>query len=81
LAADSIWGRIRVFHPSPAFEGKSVLEFSRPSFAANCRGPPIDRLLGIHLLEVETGRAVFAMPAGGWLSQEYGTAFGAPTPC
>jgi hypothetical protein len=29
------------------------------------RGPPIDRLMGIHLLEAETGRVVFAMPASG----------------
>jgi len=32
--------------------------------------------MGIRLLEVGTGRVVFAMPASGWLSQEYGGVFG-----
>ena len=37
---------------------------------------PIDRLMGIRLLEAEAGRVVFAMPASGWLNQEYGAIVG-----
>jgi uncharacterized protein (TIGR00369 family) len=38
--------------------------------------PPIDRLTGTCLLEASDGRVVFAMPASGWLCQEFGAIFG-----
>jgi acyl-coenzyme A thioesterase PaaI-like protein len=54
----------------------SGLEILQATLRGELPRAPIDRLMGIHLLEVETGRVVFAMPASGWLSQEYGAVFG-----
>ncbi len=38
--------------------------------------PPIDRLLGIRVVQVEAGAVVFAMHASPWLANEFGTVSG-----
>jgi acyl-coenzyme A thioesterase PaaI-like protein len=45
-------------------------------YAVTFPRPPIDRLTGTRLVEAEDGRVVFAMPASGWLAQEFGAVFG-----
>ncbi len=54
----------------------SGLEVLRARLRGDLPSPPIDRLTGIRLLEAEDGRVVFAMPASGWLAQEFGAVFG-----
>jgi uncharacterized protein (TIGR00369 family) len=57
-------------------EGMSGLEILRATLRGDLPRAPIDRLMGIRLLEVEDGRVVFAMRASGWLCQEFGAIFG-----
>ena len=64
------------FHPAAASEGISGLEILQATLHGELPRAPIDRLMGIRLLEAKPGRVVFAMPASGWLSQEYGAVFG-----
>jgi acyl-CoA thioesterase len=54
----------------------SGLEALRATLRGDIPSPPIDRLTGIRLEEAEDGRVVFAMPASGWLAQEFGAIFG-----
>ena len=56
--------------------GDVRLEILQATLRGELPRAPIDRLLGIRLLEAEAGRVGFAMPASGWLSQEYGAVFG-----
>lgn len=41
--------------------------------------PPIDWLTGIRPVSADEGRVVFALPAHGWLSNEWGTVYGGMT--
>lgn len=59
-----------------ATEGMSGLEVLQATLRGELPSPPIDRLTGIRLLEADGGRVVFAMPASGWLAQEFGAVFG-----
>ena len=70
------WERPVGFHPAAAPEGMSGLEILQATLHGELPRAPIDRLMGIRLLEAKAGRVVFAMPASGWLSQEYGAVFG-----
>jgi uncharacterized protein (TIGR00369 family) len=38
--------------------------------------PPVDRLFGVRLADVAEARAVFEVPAHGWLANEFGTVYG-----
>jgi uncharacterized protein (TIGR00369 family) len=57
-------------------DGMSGLEVLQATLRGDLPRPPIDRLTGIRLLEAGEGRVVFAMPASGWLAQEFGAIFG-----
>jgi uncharacterized protein (TIGR00369 family) len=59
-----------------AAAGMSGLEVLRATLRGDIPSPPIDRLTGIRLEEAQDGRVVFAMPASGWLAQEFGAIFG-----
>lgn len=56
--------------------GMSGLEALRATLRGDLPRPPIDRLTGTRLIEVEYGRVILAMPASGWLAQEFGAVFG-----
>ena len=59
-----------------ATAGMSGLEVLRATLHGAIPRPPIDRLTGIRLREADDGGVVFAMPASGWLAQEFGAIFG-----
>ncbi len=66
-----------VVGPDPgALEGMSGLEILTATARGYLPRAPIDRLTGIRLEDAEDGRVSFAMPASGWLCQEFGAIFG-----
>ncbi len=54
----------------------SGLDLLRAQAAGELPLPPIHHLTGIRPLAAERGRAVFSMPAGDWLRNEFGGIFG-----
>ena len=48
----------------------------RRQLAGELRRPPIDHLTGMRLTAAEEGRVTFALPAGPWATNEFGTVFG-----
>jgi uncharacterized protein (TIGR00369 family) len=59
--------------PPPGADG---LERMRRQLRGEVDRPPVDQLTGIHLVEVERGRAVFGLPASPWLRNEFGNVYG-----
>ncbi|HEX6492259.1 MAG TPA: PaaI family thioesterase, partial [Candidatus Dormibacteraeota bacterium] len=54
----------------------SGLELLRAQASGALPLPPVHHLTGIRPVSAERGRAVFAMPAGEWLRNEFGRVFG-----
>ncbi len=54
----------------------SGLELLQRQLAGALPRPPIDHLTGMRLTTAEEGSVTFAMPAGGWSTNEFGTVYG-----
>ena len=59
-----------------AITATSGLELLRRQLGGHLPRPPIDHLTGIRLTAAEEGCVTFAMPAGGWGTNEFGTLYG-----
>jgi uncharacterized protein (TIGR00369 family) len=59
--------------------GRDGLELLRAQLHGELRAPPIDQLTGIRLAAADKGRVEFALPAHGWLGNEWGTVYGGVT--
>jgi len=64
---------------SPARADQDGLELLRAQLRGELAPPPIDQLTGIRLVAADKGRVVFALPAHGWLCNEWGTVYGGVT--
>jgi uncharacterized protein (TIGR00369 family) len=70
------WERPLTTPRGGAVDGMSGVETLRANLRGELPRAPIDRLMGIRLLDVDEGRVVFAMRGSGWLCQEFGAIFG-----
>jgi uncharacterized protein (TIGR00369 family) len=68
--------------PAPARDDGSApadadgLERLRARLRGELARPPVDQLTGIRLVSADPGRVVFALAAGPWLRNEWGTVYG-----
>lgn len=63
-------------HPTPDLTGMSGLEILRAAAEGLLPRAPVDRILGVRLVEADQGRVTFEQPAHPWLSNETGTVYG-----
>jgi uncharacterized protein (TIGR00369 family) len=61
---------------SGAMAATSGVDLLRRQLAGELPRPPIDHLTGMRLTAAEEGRVTFALPAGPWATNEFGTVFG-----
>lgn len=65
--------------PTADLSELSGLEILRALAEGGLPRAPVDRILGVRLVEADKGSVVFAQPAHGWLSNETGTVYGGST--
>ena len=62
--------------PLPGLEAMTGIEVLQSVCSGALPRPPVDRLFGIRLVQVQDSQVTFELPAHGWLANEFGTVYG-----